>query len=208
MSQAKLIKRYANRKLYDTKKSSYVTLDEIADMVRNGEDVRIVDNKSQEDMTAITLAQIIFEQEKKTSRMPLGVLRSMIQSSGEALTDFLQKKVTSPVSNLRGEMEKTIEKVFHRTDGNTDDDNSSAEEQQDQTQAQRDEEHRNVVRAFMDTSTQALEEWQHQIDMQVQRVLSTMTSLPTAGTEFKSMKDRIAEIEDQLKEIERPAKEQ
>lgn len=200
MNQAKLIKRYANRKLYDTKKSAYVTLDEIADMVRGGEDVRIVDNKSQEDMTAITLAQIIFEQEKKTGRMPLGVLRSMIQSSGEALSDFLQKTVTSPVNNLRGEMEKTIEKVFHRSE---DDSQHEDEPHNDgRTQTQRDEEHRNVVRAFMDTSSQALEEWQHQIDMQVQRVLSTMTSLPTAGTEFKVLKDRIGDLEAQLEKLE------
>ncbi|MBN2362050.1 MAG: polyhydroxyalkanoate synthesis regulator DNA-binding domain-containing protein, partial [Deltaproteobacteria bacterium] len=113
----KLIKRYANRKLYDTKRSCYVTLDEIAQMVQAGEDVKIVDNKTKEDMTAVTLAQIIFEQEKKVRRMPLNVLRGMIQSSGEVLADFFQRRVTSPVTSLRDEMEKTFDRVFHRGEG-------------------------------------------------------------------------------------------
>lgn len=197
-SSPKLIKRYANRKLYDTKRSSYVTLDEIAAMVRGGEDVRIVDNKTQEDMTAITLAQIIFEQEKKTGRMPLGVLRGMIQSSGEALSDFLQKTVTSPMTNLRGEMEKTLERVIHRSE-----EESGASEQSTKNQAQKDEEHRNVVRAFMDASGQAIEEWQKMIDDQVHRVLSTMNTLPSAGTEFKNLKDRMSKIEAMLEKIEK-----
>ena len=53
----KTIKRYANRKLYDTERSSYVTLDEIAEMVRTGEDLEIVDQKTGEDLTSVTLTQ-------------------------------------------------------------------------------------------------------------------------------------------------------
>ena len=64
----KLIKRYSNRKLYDTERSSYVTLEEISQMVRDGSELRIVDNKSGEDITSVTLAQIVFEQEKKDKR--------------------------------------------------------------------------------------------------------------------------------------------
>ena len=65
MSDARVIKRYANRKLYDTQHSCYVTLEQIAQMIRDGEDVRIIDNNSKEDLTSVTLAQIIFEEEKK-----------------------------------------------------------------------------------------------------------------------------------------------
>lgn len=86
-SRAKLIKRYANRKLYDTERSCYVTLDEIAEMVKQGEDLRIVDNRTGEDLTGVTLTQIIYEDQKKTSErsngLPLNALRSIIQQGGE-----------------------------------------------------------------------------------------------------------------------------
>ena len=70
----RLIKRYANRKLYDTRDSRYVTLQQIAEFVRRGDDVQIIDNKSKEDLTNVTLAQIIYEEEKKGGegkRLPL-----------------------------------------------------------------------------------------------------------------------------------------
>ena len=57
----KVIKRYQNRKLYDTHQSCYVTLDEIAEMIMRGEDVTVVDNRTKKDITSSTLTQIIFE---------------------------------------------------------------------------------------------------------------------------------------------------
>ena len=81
MSTARTIKRYANRKLYDTRDSRYVTLDHIAAMVRAGDDVRVVDNTTRADLTTATLAQIIFEEEKKTPRLSLAGLREIIQGA-------------------------------------------------------------------------------------------------------------------------------
>src|SRR6185503_12265076 len=78
MTTARTIKRYANRKLYDTRDSRYVTLDHIAAMVRAGDDVRVVDNTTRADLTTATLAQIIFE-EKKTPRLSVAGLRKIIQ---------------------------------------------------------------------------------------------------------------------------------
>ena len=69
--EPKVIKRYTNRKLYDTVESRYVTLDEIAEMVKQGVEVKIVDNRSKEDLTSVTMAQIVFEEEKKKNQMPL-----------------------------------------------------------------------------------------------------------------------------------------
>src|SRR4051794_12277240 len=57
----RVIKRYSNRKLYDTKDSRYVTLLQIAEMVRSSEEVQIIDNNTKEDLTEVTLAQIIYE---------------------------------------------------------------------------------------------------------------------------------------------------
>src|SRR6187397_2444110 len=79
MTTARSIKRYANRKLYDTRDSRYVTLDHIAAMVRAGDDVRVVENTTRADLTTATLAQIIFEEEKKTPRLSVAGLRKIIQ---------------------------------------------------------------------------------------------------------------------------------
>ena len=62
LSAVKTIKRYGNRKLYDTHQSRYVTLEEISRMVRSGEEIRVIDNKTQEDLTSVTLAQIMLEE--------------------------------------------------------------------------------------------------------------------------------------------------
>src|SRR3954464_14062505 len=86
--EPKIIKRYTNRKLYDTVETRYVTLDEIAEMIKQGGEVQIVDNRTKEDLTSVTLAQIIFEEEKKDSRMPLSVLREIIRRPGESLSGF------------------------------------------------------------------------------------------------------------------------
>ena len=82
----RVIKRYSNRKLYDTQSSAYVTLDEIAEMIREGLELQVIDNRSKEDLTSVTLAQIIFEQQKNHSRpMPLAALRGIIQNSSDLL---------------------------------------------------------------------------------------------------------------------------
>src|SRR5687768_17985581 len=92
MGESRVIKRYANRKLYDTQHSRYVTLDQIADMIRGGDDVKIVDNKSKEDLTSVTLAQIIFEEEKRQkSFLPLQAMRNIIQSGGESITQLVNQ---------------------------------------------------------------------------------------------------------------------
>src|SRR6202012_546751 len=97
----KVIKRYTNRKLYDTVESRYVTLDEIAEMVKQGVEVKIVDNRSKDDLTSVTLAQIIFEEEKKKNRMPLAALREIIRRPGEALSGFLENQVGPRVASIR-----------------------------------------------------------------------------------------------------------
>lgn len=89
----RLIKRYANRKLYDTRDSRYVTLQQIASLVREGEDVCIIDNTSKEDLTTVTLAQIIYEEEKNADdghASSVGTLRSMIQESRARLMETLR----------------------------------------------------------------------------------------------------------------------
>jgi polyhydroxyalkanoate synthesis repressor PhaR len=74
------IKRYSNRKLYDTTDSRYVTLQQIAGLIRNGDEIRVIDKTTQQDLTAATMAQIIFEEEKRGPRLPVEGLRRIIRS--------------------------------------------------------------------------------------------------------------------------------
>ena len=84
MGTERVIKRYTNRKLYDTDQSRYVTLDDIARLIRENEEVRVIDNETQDDLTAVTFAQIILEEEKrKTNLVSVPFLRKLIHS-GEA----------------------------------------------------------------------------------------------------------------------------
>jgi len=105
MSEVRTIKRYSNRKLYDLTESRYVTLQEVAGFLQEGYEVQIIDNRTKEDITSVTLAQILYEQEKsKKSGLDLGTLKGIIVSSGE----LLQKKIATPVRAFKGEAEKTM----------------------------------------------------------------------------------------------------
>ena len=109
--KAKIVKRYSNRKLYDTERSKYVTLDEIARMIKAGDEVTIIDNESKEDLTSVTLTQIIYEEEKRESRMPLAMLRNLIQTGGTSLQDFFDKSVKAPVVGSIDSAQKSVEEL-------------------------------------------------------------------------------------------------
>lgn len=96
-----VIKRYTNRKLYNTSSKQYITLEGIADLIRNGEEVQILDNTTGEDLTALTLTQIIFEQEKKKSGfLPRSVLTGLVQAGGDTLGS-LRRTLASPLDLFR-----------------------------------------------------------------------------------------------------------
>lgn len=96
---AKVIKRYQNRKLYDTQQSCYVTLEDIAKMIRANEEVVVVDNKSKKDITSSTLTQIIFESEKKAKNyISIDILREIIQTGTGSISSYLEKILARPVS--------------------------------------------------------------------------------------------------------------
>jgi polyhydroxyalkanoate synthesis repressor PhaR len=79
-----MIKRYSNRKLYDTVDSHYVTLSQIAGLIRNGDEIRVTDRTTQKDITTATLAQIIFEEEKLTPKLSVDGLRRIVQNGLQA----------------------------------------------------------------------------------------------------------------------------
>jgi polyhydroxyalkanoate synthesis repressor PhaR len=96
-----VIKRYPNRKLYDTDAKKYITLEGIAALIREGEEVQVVDHNTGEDLTALTLSQIIFEQEKKGGGfLPKSVLTSLVQAGGDTV-NTLRRGLTAPLDLFR-----------------------------------------------------------------------------------------------------------
>ncbi len=89
-----LIKKYSNRKLYDLNRSRYITLEEIADLIRHGGRVKIVDAETEEDYTNITLVQILLEGEKRRNLLPVSFLHQLIKY-GEMYQDFFRQYLSS-----------------------------------------------------------------------------------------------------------------
>lgn len=91
-----IIKRYPNRKLYDTEAKQYITLEGIASFIRSGQEVQVIDHVTGEDLTALTLSQIILEQEKRQSGfLPRSILTGLIQASGDRLNALQRSLVSS-----------------------------------------------------------------------------------------------------------------
>ena len=90
-----LIKKYGNRRLYDTGDSRYVTLEELAAKLRGGADLRVVDAQSGEDLTQSTLVQIVLEAGNAAKFLPVQLLTQMIRLSDDALAEFFSRYVTS-----------------------------------------------------------------------------------------------------------------
>jgi len=123
MSQPIVVRKYENRRLYDTSSSRYVNLPEIAQMVREGAEVQVVDAKSGEDITRVILTQIIHEDARqKKGELPLPFLRELIVTSDRAFRDFLSwysdaalsaqrgaKEVFTPLAHALPFLERTLE---------------------------------------------------------------------------------------------------
>ncbi len=89
-----LVKKYGNRRLYDTGDSKYVTLDELASKIRTGADIRVIDAQTNEDLTQATLTQIVLETGHAARFLPVQLLTQMIRLSDDALADFFSRYVT------------------------------------------------------------------------------------------------------------------
>jgi len=182
-AEPKVIKRYTNRKLYDTVESRYVTLDEIGEMIKQGLEVKIIDNRTKEDLTSVTLAQIIFEEEKKKNRMPLSVLREIIRRPGESISGFIQKEVTPRVTSIREGAESRFDKLFRREETAALEDGAS-----------------DLIRA----SQKAVEDWQRKIDERIRQVIENVVgSLPALGRDMQALQQKLTDLEKKIDELER-----
>jgi polyhydroxyalkanoate synthesis repressor PhaR len=183
------IKRYSNRKLYDTRQSRYVTLLQIAEMVRAGEDVQIIDNATKEDKTDVTLALIISEELKARPRaIPLATLKALIRHRGGKLLTQLRE---SPIGRLmpRDEAGSEHESVtgpeiaegLNHLAAN----NANAEES-------------HVSKDQPGGLRRTLEQWQHTIDDRIRAVVPHFSTIQELQGEVQSLSKRLEELEKRL----------
>ena len=180
MSATKIVKRYANRKLYDTERSCYVTLEDISLMIKAGDNVRVMDNKSGEDLTSVTLAQIIFETEKKKNFMPLSLLRELIQNGGDALTEIARDGVDR-VQAKALEVRDTAQKI-----------RSDLGDRMDQSTKPR------LLTDLLSSSQKAFSEFQRGVEDRVKGPVGTVTRYANLGSEIEEVQKRLAELESRL----------
>src|SRR5579863_6986219 len=178
-SPRRIIKRYSNRKLYDTKDSRYVTLLQIAEMVRAGEEVQIIDNNTKDDLTEITLAQIIYEEQKARSRnVPLQTLKELIHARTERVLADLRE---GPIGRLLPGTKPGEEKVV------------------EPAPLKEKEKERDSKPTLVDQAKEKLEEVQHTLDERIKAILATFRPLQQLQQEVRRLNERIEELERKLK---------
>lgn len=184
----RLIKRYGNRKLYDTRASRYVTLDGVAEFIRTGEDLRIVDNDTGDDITIVTFAQIIFEEAKrKNGALGLPVLRRLIQVGGERVHDFL----------MGGE--RTHDAAGEPAERGAKPPSDRAQSPTLATDAGG----RGLIDEILEIPQKQLEQLQHRIDAQVRASLERVTAHPAFQAELRRIEDSVRSLERQLARLRR-----
>ncbi len=181
----KLIKRYPNRKLYDTESSTYVTLDDIAKMVKAGRDLKIIDHKSGNDITNVTLAQIVFEEGKrKRGALPITTLKELITQRGEQVRDFVDRIVhESPLSHAREEAEEKVQLLLRRGE------------------SARDESTR-FFKELVGNYTKAVEDVQKKLDDRVRDFSDRLAGFPAVIGDLGLLNDRLSAIEKRLEELD------
>lgn len=114
MTEKTLIKKYANRRLYDTEKSAYVTLSQVAELVRQGGQIEVIDAKTREDCTAFILTQIIMEEaRKRNALLPVPLLHLIIRYGGNVLQDFFNNHLQQTLNNYLT-YKKTVDEQFSK----------------------------------------------------------------------------------------------
>jgi polyhydroxyalkanoate synthesis repressor PhaR len=190
----RLIKRYGNRKMYDTHASRYVTLDGVAELVRSGDDLRIIDNDSGEDLTAVTFAQIIFEEEKRENGLlGLPALRWIIQQGGEALRDLLSSvdRGREALGNVRELAEKRMKELTHPPAAPA----ASARRHRPGG--------RGLLNEILELPQKQLEQLQQRIDVQVRASLERVAGHPAFQNELRRIERSIKGLERQLGRLRR-----
>jgi polyhydroxyalkanoate synthesis repressor PhaR len=117
MADPVLVKRYANRKLYNTEASRYITLRGIQELIEAGREVTVIDNETGEDITSVALSQILVDTERSTGRhVPGSVLQELISKGGDALYTALRTRVDEAQEGM-DELRRNVKKAMGQGEG-------------------------------------------------------------------------------------------
>jgi polyhydroxyalkanoate synthesis repressor PhaR len=187
--QVRLIKKYPNRRLYDTKTSSYITLADVKQMVLNHEDFQVIDAKSSDDLTRQILLQIILEEE--SGGMPMftsDLLSQMIRSYGNAMQGFMGGYLEKNMQAFQ-DMHKAIQEQSQRLYG---DNSRASNELWAQFMNLQGPAMQSLMQAYMEQSQKAFTQLQEQMQSQARNMLAgfTMPGMPTGESSDKGEPDK------------------
>jgi polyhydroxyalkanoate synthesis repressor PhaR len=178
----RLIKRYGNRKLYDVEASRYVTLDGIRALVQAGDDVRVVDNDSGEDLTRVTFAQIIYEAEKKTNggtgTLSLPLLRRLVQFGDDAVRD-LRRGVERGLETVREAAEQGVQQLVGRS-------------------SRKGGKRHSLLEDLVQAPQRTIDDLQHRIDAQVRHSVERVTQHPALRNEIQRVERSLRQLESRI----------
>lgn len=216
MSTPRLIKRYANRKMYDTERSRYVTLIEVVALVRAGQDVKVIDNKTKDDLTEVTLTQALLDSERRErGSVSLTGLRDLIATGG----DFLQQHIAEPVVKVRTdaertvgkwktEAERTVERVLQKKAGDGQDGNLEAAARPPAPEVvvapEPEGERKTSPRAptIVEQTQKAYDDIQQRVDERVRLVVSALTHSSHAEREVIVLREELTALSERVASLE------
>lgn len=174
----RIVKRYTNRKLYDTATSRYVSLDDVAVFVRSGEEVQVLDNVSGDDLTAVTLAQIILEDERrKKSFVSIPLLEDLVRGGGDALADAT-RQATEALDGFRSKAEERVNEFV--AEGAS---------------------RRDAFLSAIDSSRERLDNLQKQIDEGVRDSIDRFRDSTGIGAELEKLEAGMREVEGRIRSL-------
>ena len=174
----RVVKRYANRKLYDTTSSRYVALDDVAAFVRRGDEVEVTDNETGEDLTAVTLAQIILEDErKKKSFLSLPVLQDLVRYGGDALAEATKQGMEA-FGEMREAAEKRVSELVPEGAGRG-----------------------KLIDDVLESSRRRIDDLQRRVDEGLKESVSRLRTVPGIGPEVERLEKGLRDIEVRLRSL-------
>ena len=170
---ARVVKRYANRKLYDTTTSRYVALDDISGLIRSGEEVEVTDNETGADLTAVTLAQIILEEERRHKDLrSLAVLRELVRSGGDAISNVTSRGMEA-LGDVRGRVSEIVTESTRPA----------------------------ILDEVLSTSRRQIEDLQRRVDQGIRQSVERLRSYPGIGAEVERLEGRVRDIENRIRRL-------
>ena len=130
-----LIKRYANRKLYNTQSSRYITLKGIAELLERGEEVRVIDNESGDDITKVALSQILVDESRSNHEPSTSLLTQIMERGGDVLYEVLKKGVDDATGNI-DEIQDRFRNIIQGENGKRSRGSQSSSEQPEGTETE------------------------------------------------------------------------